>query len=233
MAVTARDLITNAYILSGIVAKDYETVSGSQIDDGLYLLNAFLAIKSADIRYIPYFEQYNFPAIVGEQKYHIDGLIQIETFTFFINEVRYQTNGVGRDRYFGWARANNIRSLPLEWHYERSLGGSDLYLYFLPDQTYPLEIWGKFNLSSVTLDQDLSLSLDAYYIEYLRYGLMAYLCSENSITIPVESAKILNNYEKYIQDISPPDLTTKTNLAFGSGINFTYADANIGKGYRP
>jgi hypothetical protein len=233
MAYLASELIAKSYYLSGIVARDFETVGGSQQADGLDLLNSFLAIKSANNRYIPYYTEYDFTGVIGQEKYFIPGLISVETFTFFINDVRYQTSGQGRDRYFGSARANNIKSLPLSWHYERILKGSNFYVYFFPDQNYPMTIWGKFNLSSVTLMQDLSLTLDDFYIEYLRYGLAEYMCSENGVSFQPQSYQKLQEYEKYIMDISPPDLTLQTMGAFGPGAGLMYADANIGKGYRP
>ena len=55
MAYTARMLITRAYYLSQIVSRQLQEVSGEQIEDGLFLLNALLQFKSTDLREIPYF----------------------------------------------------------------------------------------------------------------------------------------------------------------------------------
>src|ERR1700679_2338430 len=110
MAYTALELITNAYYLSGIVSRQLQTVSGQQISDGLYLLNALLAVKTADKRLIPYYTTYS------------QNLIEIETMSFNLNNVRYAMNNVPRRKYFGQPRVNNIDTLPFSWHMERALG---------------------------------------------------------------------------------------------------------------
>lgn len=233
MAYLARTLIADAYNLSGIVGRGYETVSGQQESDGLSMLNGFLAIKSANSRYIPYFKQLDITAVIGQETYFVPGLIQIETFVFYINQIRYQTQEQQRNQYFGWARAEDIESLPLSWHYERTLNGANLYVYFKPNTDYPMQIWGKFNLASVTLEQDLSLTLDKFYLEYLKFGVANYFCANNGITFNPQAYSILQEMEKQIPDISPPDFTLQVTNMVGNGTTFMYADANVGKGYRP
>lgn len=233
MAYTVTKLITNAYYLSGIVARDMETVSGDQLSDGLDRLNALLAIKTANRRLIPYFTLYDFTLTAGVESYYIPKLISIDTFTFFIGDVRYSCIVQDRKVYFGSGRVNNIDSLPYNYHIERELGGARIYLYFLPNSNFPAQITAKFSLNSVTLNQDLSLTLDQFYIEYLRYSLAEYLCEEYQITFAPESQKRLSDYEQIITDISPLDLTmTKfSSLQAEAGIN--WADVNIGRGWRP
>jgi hypothetical protein len=233
MAYTVTKLITNAYYLSGIVARDMETVSGDQLSDGLDRLNALLAIKTANRRLIPYFTIYDFTLTAGVESYYIPKLISIDTFTFFIGDVRYSCILQDRKMYFGSGRVNNIDSLPYNYHLERELGGARIYLYFLPNSNFPAQITAKFSLNSVTLNQDLLLTLDQFYIEYLRYSLAEYLCEEYQITFAPESQKRLNDYEQIITDIAPLDLTmTKfSSLQAESGIN--WADVNIGRGWRP
>jgi hypothetical protein len=182
MPTTTRELITKSWHLSGIVARDLQVVSGSEIDDGLSLLNSLLAFKTVDQSKIPYYDKYDFTAITdsvpgtNDEKYFIPGLIECETLTFTIGTVRYSMAPLARKEYFGRPRANNVRSLPYSYHIERAKGGANLYMYYLPSTTYPFEMYGNFSLKSVTLDQDLSLTLDDFYIEYLRYLLASYMC---------------------------------------------------------
>lgn len=233
MAYTARQLISRSWYLSGIVARGLQTVSGDQITDGLFLLNALLNWKSVQVDLIPYFTYYEFPAVVNQEEYYIENLYQVESLTFNKQTVRYSTQRTGRTAYFGSSRVDDIESLPFNWTFNRKLDGGTIYLYFKPDEAYPIKIMGKFGLTNVTLDTDMLLTYDASYIEYLRYCLAQYMCSEYGITFNPESAQILKGLEHELMYVSPPDLAlTKTSiLTKGAGLN--WADINLGRGWRP
>jgi hypothetical protein len=159
MSYSVLKLITNAYYLSGIVGRDFQTLSGSQLDTGLDVLNEILSDKTIETDMIPYWTTgFQWPSTIGQEKYFIPNLISVETLTFFIDSVRYNTCEVHRDAYFGSARASNINSLPFTWHQERALGGVNIFLYFFPQQNYTMEISGLFRLYDVTLNQQLDLT---------------------------------------------------------------------------
>ncbi len=159
MSYTVIKLITNSYYASGIVSREFETVSGSQVNDGLDFLNDILTDKTIEKNMIPYYQKYTLPAVAGQEKYFIPNLESVETLVFFIDDVRYQTRPINRKVYFGSSRANNIDSLPFNWHMERCPGGANIYLYFFPQTNYPLEIWGLFRLNKVQINQDLVSSV--------------------------------------------------------------------------
>ena len=231
MAYTVTQLITNAYYLSGIASRELQTVSGDQIFDGLNLLNLFLGVKSAQTRLIPYYTQYNFVAVPNQEQYFIPNLIEVETFTFNIGPVRYSMQPVSRRPYFGAGRIDNIASLPFNWHLERSLGGSSLYVYFLPSSDFPMIIHGKFGLLEVELGQDLELVYDKFYIDYLRYGLAEYICNDYGINFPQQGYTRLKELEAIISDVSPPDLTLSKISSLGNEQAITWAQVNLGKGW--
>ncbi|MCW1908628.1 MAG: hypothetical protein KIH63_004775 [Candidatus Saccharibacteria bacterium] len=129
------------------------------MNDGLQFLNEILADKAIEKDMIPYFQKYTFNAIAGQEQYFIPNLEDLETLVFFINDVRYQMRPINRKVYFGSSRANNINSLPFNWHIERCTGGANLFLYFFPQTNYELEAWGTFRLSSVALNQNLLSSV--------------------------------------------------------------------------
>lgn len=54
MPTTTRELITKSYYIAGIVSRDFETVSGTQITDGLDVLNELLDEKVVDWDMIPF-----------------------------------------------------------------------------------------------------------------------------------------------------------------------------------
>jgi hypothetical protein len=233
MSYTVTKLITNAYYLSGIVSRSLQTVTGDQLQDGLDLLNALLATKTVNVRLIPYFSVYNFTAVVDQEEYFIPNLVAVETFTFFIQNVRYSMLPQKRITYFGSGRINDIDSLPFSWHIERAVGGANLYIYFVPNIAYPLQITGKFSLSNVVLGQDLLLTMDQFYIEYLRYGLAEQIAAEYNIPLQPQANERLKEMEKMITDISPPDLQMVKMSSLQKNVAINYADVNIGRGWRP
>jgi hypothetical protein len=232
MAYTTLQLINNAYYESGIVSRGFETVGGQEAQDGLQFLNDLIADKTVENGLIPYYEQFDFVAVPGQELYFIPDLIEVDTFVFFIDTVRYQTENRARREYFGSSRADNIRSLPGSWHMERCFGGANLYIYFKPNEAFPLTIWGQFRLQQVVINQDLSLTLDRFYINYLKYDLAVRLCNEYNYTVPPGVAK---QFAKYEDDIGKRSgkmdlrLTKLSSLQRRGGIN--YGTVNIGHGW--
>lgn len=234
MPFTVRELIIKAYYLSGIVSRKFQTVSGDQITDGLTLLNETLATEGIDGQLIPYYQEYSFDAVAGQESYFIPGLIEPETLTFNIGPVRYSMQYRQRRRYFATSRADNIQSLPYEWHIERKLNGADLYLYFKPNTNYPLKLWGKFKLDDVTdLCADLDLVYDKFFIKYLTYALAREIVDEWGQNLPIETSKELARLEEKLTYVSPMDLTTKKQSVFRSGDEINYGYANLGTGWLP
>lgn len=231
MTTTVTTLITDSYYLSGVLSQGLQTISGNQLSKGLRFLNAILALKSVNNRLIPYFTEYNFNAVVGQEIYSIPNLISVETLTFEYSTVRWSMNQCTRIEYQGMSRANNITSLPQYYYTERCLGGSKLYMYFLPDQGYSFTLWGKFSLANVVLNQNLSTTLEAFYIEFLRYCLAEYICGDSNITFQPQNKAMLDQYEQVFLDISAPDLTIQRVSGLrGDGMS-PWGQANLGHGW--
>lgn len=231
MSYPAVQLINRAWYLSGIVGRQFETVSGQQGSDGLWLLNELLSMKSADIKHIPYYRIYDFTLVAGQELYFLENVVDIETFTFFLNTVRYPTSRAHRVQYFGSGRANNILSLPFQWNFERVKGGGNLRLYFRPQQNYGAQISAKFALTSVGLYTDLSLTYDDFYISYLRYLLAEFMCQEYNVTFAADKKQKLMEMEEVLAWVSPPDLTLKVAPLIGNSAGINYAQANLGRGF--
>jgi hypothetical protein len=233
MAYLAGTLITRAYFLSQVLARDLQTLSGSEMDDGLYLLNALLDVKSSDLQLIPYYEKYNLNAVQGQEMYFIPNLAEADTTTFNIGDVRFSMNELTRKEYFGTPRIDNLQSLPFDYRYERTLGGSNLYLYFVPSQNFLITIFGKFGLSDVTEFQDISLSYDLFYIEYLRFALAEYICCEYGQTFPDQCANKLKQIVKKLKSISPADLSISKKSFFTTNSAFDWQYMNLSQGWFP
>lgn len=157
MSYTAAQVIIEAFYESSIVSRGFQTVQGDQFGVGLIKLNEILNDTRIDTAMIPYYNTgYNGFFTAGVEQYFIPNLTNLETLTFFIDTIRYQMRKNPRDSYFGAGRAQNVESLPFNWHAERCLGGMNLFIYFFPDTNYPFQITGLFALQSVTQFQDLT-----------------------------------------------------------------------------
>lgn len=234
MAYTALQLITRAYYLSGVVSRDLETPTGGQIDDGLFLLNALIDFKSTDIRLIPYYTQYLFDTVIGTEMYFIPGLVDVDSLTFNIGTIRYPMINQSRKGYFAGPRVDQLESLPFSYRIERLLDGSNVYLYFVPSDVFNMKLWGKFSLAEVTLVTDLTSVFDSFYIEYYRYALAEYICSEYGSTFPDEPKAKLAELTKKLMEVSPKDLTInkQTYFANSSGV-IDWQVVNLYKGFLP
>ncbi|CAB4148835.1 hypothetical protein UFOVP855_2 [uncultured Caudovirales phage] len=233
MPYLTRKLITRAYWLSQIVSRGLETVTGDQMSEGLDLLNLLLDVKGSDTRLIPYFTRYQFPLVAGQEEYFIENLFDIQTLTFNYGNVRYGMTSQTRAKYFGNSRVNNITSLPFTYRAERELHGMRIWVYFLPNDDYTVDLTGKFALANVTLDEDLTLTYDTYYLEYLRYALAQYLCSEYAIDMQPESLAKFEEIRKKLMDVSPPDMSGRK-INFSGGNNaINWGLINLSNGYLP
>jgi len=233
MTYLTQQLVTRAYYLSGIVARDYQFTSGTQISDGIFLLNEFLSIKSADTGLIPYFTRTDIRLVTGEEKYFIPNLVDLEMIVFYLSNVRFEMENRSRYNYFGISRADHVTSLPLTWHAERVKDGTDIYFYFLPDKNYPITFTGKYQLTQTALNMDLEQFYDKYMLSYFRYGLASYLCQEDGIATPPEVAQEILNFENKLRYVSPMDLTMRKKEYFKSGPGYDFPDVALAPVWRP
>lgn len=233
MSYTVTQLVTNSYYLSSVVAPGLETVTGEQLNEGLDLLNFCISDLSLDFRKIPYYTTYAFAGIIGQETYFVPGLVEVETLTFFINSIRYSMINTYRKPYFGSSRANDINSLPFCYEVERVLNGSNISVYFWPDQEYPFELHGRFILPQVSLNQDLTLNLELFYINYLRHYLAKYICAQYNIDMPIQAMAEFRRMEADICDMTQFDYSMTKMSCMQKRSGFNYADANLGHGWRP
>ncbi len=226
-------LITRSYYLSQILARDFQTLTGSMEEDGLFLLNELLDEKSSDLSLIPYYSEYDFNTVQGTEMYFIPNLTEVDSMTFNIGEVRFSMNERTRKEYFATPRVDQLQALPFSYRVERCLGGANVFIYFVPNQNYLMKVWGKFALTEVTLNQDLSLTYDGFYISYLRHYLASKLCSEFGQTFPDGAQKEFMRIEKKLKSTSPADLSISKQSFFNSGSTMDWQWANLSTGYYP
>jgi hypothetical protein len=91
------------------------------------------------------------------------------------------------------------------------------------------------NFTYYSFINNANQGFDTAYIEYLRYTLSAYMCSEYGIMFNPESQRILNSYRRKLMYMDPPDLSMKklSILQSDQSPGYSWGDVNLGKGYRP
>lgn len=228
-----RQLIANAYYLSGILSRDFETISDTQAVDGLGILNDILAEKSISSALIPYYTQTTYNGTQGEKEFTIPGLVNETDVTFFIDNVRYKMIRDSQQRFWGDSRVEDISSLPFHYYSQRALGGMQFYLYFTPDQAYEFQITGKFKIETLDLDVDTALFLDRFYVSYLKYKLAKRLCDFYGHQFPPQLMPDLKGLEAQLNKMVGVDLTIEKPSNFSRGGDFNYGQANLGKGWEP
>lgn len=229
----ADKLIKAAYYLSGVVSRDLDTVAGSQVADGLMWLNFILSENSSDGGLVPYYSHTNFDTVAGQEEYFVPGLVDLATLTFTLGDVRYSTAHRLRNRYFGSNRVNNLTSLPFTFTDERTIGGTNIFFYYIPDGVYNIQIDGLFQLPALALMDDLSTIFDQYYIQYLVYKLAQRICQFNSIVFAQDKLQVLENLERKIPKVHNTDMRCNVSTPFSGYPYMNYGQINIGRSFYP
>src|ERR1700748_2032308 len=232
---TAIQLITDSLYLSEVSALEFETPDDTKISVGLRLLNGILSQTAVDGSMIPYDEFKIFDTEVGEPKYSVDGLVQLETFAFIMNgDVRFPTKLQSNYEYFGSARAENVNAPPVNYYIRRRLGGSDILLYPKPDQVYEMQMYGKFAFTNAAINDNLDDSYDGFYQEWLKYKLASRLCHQYNLELNPSAEAELKKMTSDIFQLVGIDLTVvKTPLVSRRGMTDFWWNANFGKNWIP
>lgn len=228
----AIDLINRAWYLSGIVPRGLKQVSAEQGTDGLFWLNQALVEKNITGRQIPYYTEYHFNLIAGQEDYFIPNLIQSDCITFTIQQIRFSLYPKSRINYQGESRTDNIQSLPVYYYEQRVNNGCKEKFYFLPAGDYPATITGRFSMPEVLgASDDLDLVMDKYYQLFLMYDLAIYLCNFYKTPVPQMTQEKWQSLSRSIADINATDLSIQKVSTLTRGGALNYAVVNLGGGW--
>ena len=236
MSYSVSKLITNAFYLSKVRSKDFQTVGGDDITVGLMLLNEVLGETSANTRMIPYYQEYVTAAVIGQEKYFIPDLVEPMSLTFNMTTVRYATNRLSRFQFHATTRIDGVEALPFDASFERTLGGCNLYVQYLPSDTYPFKIWGKFALplySYGDLGTDLMLAYDMFYIRNLRYKLAREVCNYYGVQLDPQVKAVMDEISANVNSLNTIDLTSQKLNLYDDKNGISWAMVNLGKGFTP
>lgn len=236
MAITANQLIAQSYYLADITGPEYETMNGQQASSGLQLLNGIMGEVALDAILIPYFTHQSFNTVAHQEAYVIADLVEVSTMTYNIdNNVRYSLTRESINRYFGWARVNNLFSLPQIYTVQREHNASKIYLYPIPDKVYEVDITGKFMLSDVQFNDVLTGTYDVFYLKWLKYRLAFELCQLNGKTMNPDAKEQLANLERRVNKLVGTDLLINKFplISRRAGRGDTYLQANFPSAWWP
>ncbi|HEY2567191.1 MAG TPA: hypothetical protein VGH95_05770 [Candidatus Aquirickettsiella sp.] len=218
MTYSVTELITKAWNLAGIVAAQAETVSGDQLKDGLEHLNDFLALQNANARIIPHTRIQQLTCVAHSEEMFVQHLLNLDSLTLTEEKpscyLLQSLPLLGRKEYFNQNYPSSFLR-PRFYHLEKTKGGSFLFLSPTPDKAYSLKLVGKFGLTEVNANDDLSAIYDRDYLLYLRYGLADYLC--DFYNHPFSAKGKLKEIERKLLDASPLDLSVEKISMFYSG----------------
>lgn len=207
---TARELITRSWYLSGIESRELQSVGGDRLAVGLELLKSLLDYAQAETELIPYYNLNEATTtVIDQEKYFIENCAEIAGVSFDLNDVRFNMQRIPHNQYFSASRVNNLTSLPFTFSSLRTPGGTDLYLYPLPDDTFNLNIFGKFYITDPTLSTELNDTFDKAYTEYLRYALAEYMCQEYGCSLPPNAYRRYKEVKAKLKKFSSIDPTVR------------------------
>lgn len=236
MSYSLNQCITNAFYLSKVRSKDFQQIDGDDITVGLDLFNKVLAGMDSNQKMIPYYSEYDFPAIIGQEKYFIPKLVLPLTLTFNMQVVRFGTTNIGRKKYHGKTRVDGLIALPFEHTFERCLGGSNLFVQLLPCEAYIFKVWGRFGLDSVTvadLPTDLLLTFDLWYIDYLEMLTAKRICAYYGVAVNPDVQFFLDEISANVNDQNYIDLEPeKTNL-YSTELYPNWVQIQLSRGFTP
>jgi len=234
MSYSVNKLITSAFYLSKVRSQDFQNLGGDDISVGLDLLNEVLSETSINTKMIPYFSSVTIPAVIGQEKYFIENLVEPFSLTFNDTTIRYATTQLSMREFHSTTRIDGVIALPFDVTFTLSLGGCDMYVQFLPADTYPFIVWGKFALSLLTigqLPQDLLATYDMFYIRYLRYLLAQEICNYYGVSFNAELKAVSDRIAANLNDKNPIDLTTRKLNLYDDKNAINWAQVNLGKGF--
>jgi hypothetical protein len=227
----AVELINRALVLAGIVSVGFDQPEGPEGSDGLFWLNQILGELQTTGLEIPYITEILLPTIAGQEFYDVPNLIVTEAVTFNLDNVRFSMKRVDIKQYKNTFRVNNIETLMYEYYVQRILGGSRIELYFIPNQVYEVTINGRFALSQVTFNTDLSTVIDQYYVSYLMYLLAERLTQWYKISLNPSVKVQLEQFRKRIMKVNPLDHSFEPSRLLSPGGTINWGTVNLSGGW--
>lgn len=202
-----------------------QTVSGSDVERALDILNEIINDFSTSGLFIPYYNTLTFNLTTGKRSYifsreinadvNSDKIVSLDFVNYTYSETIYPINIMSRSEYYKFQRQKSLTGIPAFVFLQNTPDESILTFLPIPDKDYECEIVAKFELGEVALFSDLS-AMPKYYDRFLKYALARELSiiigSDETRWSPLAESKYQEMYNHLLiaNDI---DLEIKTNSA--------------------
>lgn len=248
MAYPIRQLIIEAYYLSGLVSRETETVSGEELEEGRHYLNIILSNNTINGERIIYSQSTKGTLNISSNTIYVPKLFCVQTITLYNGNIRYPLTRLDRDQFYGTSSIHALESIPVYYHEELSIlpldltenqptEGMRINVYPCANTNYEYVIHGKFGFDEIKPENlsDDALKLWAYYyINYLTLSLAKRLNATTDIAFPVATQELLKSVEQELCSKNTKDYSMKIMNPFGFNESSScFPLVNLGTGYIP
>lgn len=177
--VTTNQLIIDAHRLANIYAEDEEPTA-PQMQRGLDYINETLDSLSGNGIQIPYTNTVTFNTQAGKDTYtfsrevgadvNTNKIIEITDVYLTYGDVRFPMEKIEHDQAYQLVRYPTAKTRPTQVFMQNTNFGTELVLFYNPDDVYPITVRGKQVLDNVALGADLT-NVPPNYRKFLRYAL--------------------------------------------------------------
>lgn len=218
MTTQVEKLIERAYKLAGLFQED-RILGGTQQQEALEILNELLDNFAGNTAEIAFYQTLQFPVVAGQQCYILapsggdvvsNRLIELKYCVLISGDARYPVKVIKDYEYYTQIYYETSGACPYGVFLQNEIGKSILTFIYKPDTNYTADIKGKFILSHLALNSEIT-NVPAYYIIYLRYILAKQLALEfmasNWTTVHEQE---LEKIENKIINMSDTDYSIRT-----------------------
>jgi hypothetical protein len=156
MAITAQQIITRAYVLSGAVASG-KTPTTAESNDALNALNEMLANWAEQGISVPYRTQITLPLVAGQHVYLLGEWEDADDRPLYIQEVWLEDSANNSYPFelipvetYQRISQKEITSRPTRAWYEPQYPSGRLTMNSIPDQSYSLILWTLLQFTEFT-----------------------------------------------------------------------------------
>jgi len=184
---SVREFVSDSY---QIISASTPTVPlhGNDLSKGIALLNRLLSQYSANGLMITVSKQVDFTLLTGQGSVTFgpatfvplpdittEGrLANLENAWVTLSNVTYPLIQEGRNDFFSSYKYETLLGLPRYVIVKPETNITTVQVFPAPSQSYELSIYGKFQLTDLTSNDDMS-TLPTYYYLYLQFALAKYL----------------------------------------------------------
>jgi hypothetical protein len=213
MSKTAIQLITDAFLQTGMIPQENANVPAYMINQGLVLLNDIILMWGSDTSLAPYQNVINFNFVANQQCYkfgigdqydvNTEPMIDILSFTYEINP------GDGNNLVFACEMMTEteyasilyrgVATYPAQYLMRPFAEYTELVVQPLPQQDFPVQLVLKQRLAEIGLYQDLECRFPPGFLLCLKYQLMLDICDafsfECSTSFQLKAANALKSMQ--------------------------------------